>query len=126
RRRAGRAASSRRAGPGGRSPVPPAARESGTPRLLLALTVTRTPPSLWPGGPGCGTQSRRLITRRSQFQILPPLLRKAPETAPFLFDEGSNYYFCRCFSKARPGGRTRARARTPPPRGRALARLGVL
>src|SRR2546429_4883626 len=30
-----------------------------------------------------GTQSRRLITRRSQVQILPPLLRKAPETAPF-------------------------------------------
>src|SRR5262249_22156947 len=29
------------------------------------------------------TESRRLITRRSQVQILPPLLRKAPETAPF-------------------------------------------
>src|ERR671912_1481135 len=30
------------------------------------------------------TYSRRLITRRSQVQILPPLLGKAPETAPFL------------------------------------------
>jgi hypothetical protein len=29
------------------------------------------------------TQSRRLITRRSQVQILPPLLRKAPETGLF-------------------------------------------
>ena len=29
------------------------------------------------------TESRRLITRRSQVQILPPLLRKALETAPF-------------------------------------------
>jgi two-component system response regulator MprA len=31
------------------------------------------------------TYSRRLITRRSQVQILPPLLGKAPETAPFAF-----------------------------------------
>src|SRR5215211_204018 len=31
------------------------------------------------------TQSRRLITRRSQVQILPPLPRKAPETGPFCF-----------------------------------------
>src|SRR5437867_9349597 len=29
------------------------------------------------------TGSKRLITRRSQVQILPLLLRKAPETAPF-------------------------------------------
>src|SRR5215212_1769298 len=29
------------------------------------------------------TESRRLITRRSQVQILPPLLRKALETGPF-------------------------------------------
>src|SRR5215211_8391170 len=29
------------------------------------------------------TQSRRLITRRSQVQILPPLPRKAPETGLF-------------------------------------------
>jgi hypothetical protein len=29
------------------------------------------------------TQSRRLITRRSQVQILPPLPRKAPGTGPF-------------------------------------------
>src|SRR5215204_6896142 len=45
------------------------------------------------------TQSRRLITRRSQVQILPPLLREAPETAPFAFDEQRNCYFCGCFSK---------------------------
>jgi hypothetical protein len=31
------------------------------------------------------TQSRRLTTRRSQVQILPPLLRRAPETAPFAY-----------------------------------------
>jgi sarcosine oxidase subunit beta len=31
------------------------------------------------------TQPRRLITRRSQVQILPPLLHKAPETAPCAF-----------------------------------------
>src|SRR5207248_11183162 len=31
------------------------------------------------------TRSWRPITRRSQVQIRPPLLRKAPETAPFAF-----------------------------------------
>jgi hypothetical protein len=39
------------------------------------------------------TKSSRLITRRSQVQILPPLLRKAPETVPFAFLE--------CFSRFR-------------------------
>jgi hypothetical protein len=42
-------------------------------------------------------RSRRLITRRSQVQILPPLLRKALETAPFAF--------CRSFRSTRPFAR---------------------
>ena len=37
------------------------------------------------------TQSRRLITRRSQVQILPPLLRKAPETAPFALSSAADF-----------------------------------
>src|SRR5829696_5400740 len=48
-------------GPGGRSPVPPATQESGTPSLLLALTATWTPPSLCPRAPGrCQSPSGRL------------------------------------------------------------------
>src|SRR5262249_25110986 len=41
------------------------------------------------------TQSRRLTAWRSQVQILPPLLRKAPETAPF----ASSAELCSCPSE---------------------------
>lgn len=59
---------------------------------------TRPPPNLAPSLRFGGmrryayTHPRRLITRRSQIQILPPRLRKAPETAPF----ASHVWVSRC------------------------------
>jgi hypothetical protein len=35
-----------------------------------------------------------LITRRSRVQIPPPLLQKAPETAPFVSDSSASLAFC--------------------------------
>src|SRR2546421_6456114 len=54
------------------------------------------------------TQSKRLITRRSQVQFLPPLLRKAPETAPFASVEPREFSV-----RALPSGRGSRRALRP-------------
>jgi hypothetical protein len=43
------------------------------------------------------TPSRRLITRRSQVQILPPLLRKALVTGPFCRSASFRSYICKRF-----------------------------